>query len=231
MSSELRAKARGPRLDLMTSRSGPTARAIRIATDDETRVLRDISQGRRSAGLSQRELGRACGLTRSQIARMEAGSRHGTIRELACVGAAVGLDVRLRAYPAGDPIRDAGQVRLLERLRTRLHPTLRWSTEVPLPIEGDLRAWDAVIRGTDWRLPVEAETALDDLQATERRVALKRRDGEADHVILLVADTRRNRRALAAAPGAFPDLPLRTREILAALGTGSRPKGSGIVIL
>jgi len=145
--------------------------------------------------------------------------------------AVVGLDLALRAYPAGDAIRDAGQVRLLERLRSRLHPSLRWSTEVPLPIEGDLRAWDAMIRGTDWRLPVEAETALDDIQATERRLTLKRRDGEADHVILLVADTRRNRRALAAAPGAFAELPLRTREILADLARGTHPGGSGIVIL
>jgi len=102
---------------------------------------------------------------------------------------------------------------------------------VPLPIEGDLRSWDTMIRGTHWRLPVEAETALDDIQATERRLTLKRRDGEADHVILLVADTRRNRRALAAAPGAFAELPLRTREILADLARGTHPGGSGIVIL
>jgi hypothetical protein len=50
-------------------------------------------------------------------------------------------------------------------------------------------------------------------------------------VILLVADTPRNRRALAAAPAAFGDLPLRTREILAALRDGRDPGGSGIVIL
>ena len=143
----------------------------------------------------------------------------------------MGLDVRLRAWPAGDPIRDAGQIRLLERLRARLHPSLRWSTEVPLPIEGDLRAWDAMIRGTGWRLPVDAESALDDLQAVERRLALKVRDGGADHVILLVSDTRRNRRALASAPGAFADLTLRTRAILNALGSGVHPGGSGIVIL
>jgi hypothetical protein len=152
-------------------------------------------------------------------------------RELACVGAAVGLDVRLRAYPAGDAIRDVGQQRLLERLRVRLHPTLGWSTEVPLPIEGDLRAWDAMIRDSGWRLPVDAETVLDDLQAVERRLALKRRDGGVDHVILLVSDTRRNRRALASAPGAFADLPMRTREILRALARADDPRGIGIVIL
>jgi hypothetical protein len=143
----------------------------------------------------------------------------------------VGLELALRAYPAGDPLRDRAQLALLERFRPRLHPSLGWSTEVPLPIDGDLRAWDAMIRGTGWRVPLDAETALDDLQAVERRLTLKVRDGGIDHVILLVADTRRNRRALASAPGAFADLPLRTREILNALGSGVHPGGSGIVIL
>jgi transcriptional regulator with XRE-family HTH domain len=210
---------------------GPVRRAARIAAEDEARVRTDLIRARQGSGLSREILGRACGLSRTIVERIESGTRPTTVREYAALGAGVGLDVRLRAYPAGDPIRDAGQQRLLERLRLRLHPSLRWSTEVPLPIEGDLRAWDAMIRGTDWRLPVEAETALDDIQATERRLTLKRRDGEADHVILLVADTRRNRRALAAAPGAFAELPLRTREILADLARGTHPGGSGIVIL
>ncbi|HEX2756761.1 MAG TPA: helix-turn-helix transcriptional regulator [Candidatus Limnocylindrales bacterium] len=215
----------------MTTRHGPVARAVERALEDEARVRADLARARRGSGISREIVGKACGLSRTGIERIESGTRRSTIRELAAFGAVVGLDVRLRAFPAGDPIRDAGQVRLLERLRVRLHPSLRWSTEVPLPMEGDLRAWDAVIRGRAWRLPVEAETVLDDVQATERRLALKQRDGGEDHVILLVADTRRNRRALAAAPGAFADLPMRTREILAALGDGRRPAASGIVIL
>jgi hypothetical protein len=182
--------------------------------------------------LSLRAVGDGTGIDHARIWRFERGSfGELTVPDLAAIGAAVGLDVRLRAYPAGDPIRDAGQVRLLERLRVRLHPSLGWSTEVPLPIEGDLRAWDALIRGRGWLRPVEAETVLDHLQATERRLALKQRDGGEDHVILLVADTRRNRRALEAAPGAFANLPLRGRAILGSLGRGDDPGGGGIVIL
>ena len=137
----------------------------------------------------------------------------------------------MRAFPAGDPLRDAGQLRLLERLRDRLDPALTWRTEVPLPIDGDRRAWDALIVGRGWRTAVEAETVLDDFQAVERRVAVKSRDGGIDHVIVLVAETRRNRRALAAAHGAFPDFSRDARGVLRDLGAGRDPGCSAIVIL
>jgi transcriptional regulator with XRE-family HTH domain len=216
----------------MGTKSGVADRARRRINEDERRVRADIAAARRNAGVSQDAIGAACGISGSAEGRIETGvTRTVDLRTLAAMAAAVGLDVRLRAYPAGDPIRDAGQIRLLERLRARIHPSLRWLTEVPLPIDGDLRAWDALIRGDAWRIAVEAETVLDDLQAQERRLALKRRDGGEDHVILLVADTRRNRRALASAPGAFADLPLGTREILVALRKGRNPGASGIVIL
>lgn len=215
----------------MTNRYGPVARALGRAVEDETRVRSDLIRARRASGLSRADVGNACGLSRTGVQRLEAGTRRSTVPELAAYGAAVGLDVRLRAYPAGDPIRDVGQQRLLERLRSRLHPSLRWSTEVPLPIEGDLRAWDAVIRGDGWRLAVEAETVLDDLQALERKLSLKQRDGGDAHVLLLLADTKRNRRALAAAPTAFSGQGRDARATLRRLATGREPAGSALVML
>ena len=107
--------------------------------------------------------------------------------------------------------------------------------EVPLPIEGDLRAWDAEIRGREprpWRARIEAETRIADGQALERKLALKLRDDPGGHLILLVADTRANRRALAAlGPGLREMLPLGAREVLGALDAGREPAGSGIVML
>jgi transcriptional regulator with XRE-family HTH domain len=200
--------------------------------EDDRRVRADIAAARRNAGLSLDAVGAACGISGSAAGRIECGiTQIVDVRTLAAIAAAVGLELRLRAFQAGDPIRDAGQARLLVRLRARLHPSLGWSTEVPLPIPGDRRAWDAVVRGRPWQIGVEGETVMDDVQALERRLALKRRDAGIDHVILLVADTARNRRALTSAPAAFADLPLRTREILAALRNGRDPGGSGIVIL
>ena len=158
-----------------------------------------------------------------------------SLQELGAWCAVVGLELRIRTYPAGDPLRDRAQLALLERLRSRVHPSLRWRTEVPLPIEGDLRAWDAEIRGRDprpWRARVDAETRIADGQALERRLGLKIRDDPEGHLILLVADTRANRRALAAlAPGLRTMLPLAPREILTALDAGREPRASGIVVM
>ena len=215
----------------MTNRDGPVARAIRVANDDVRRVTADLARARRGAGLSRDVVGRAAGMTRSSLERLENGARSASVRELACVGAVVGVDVRLHAYPAGDPIRDAGQLRLLRRLRARLHPSLGWRTEVPLPIDGDRRAWDAVISGSGWRIGVEAETVVDDLQALERRLNLKRRDGRVDDVILLIADTRRNRRALATRDEAFGDLAGVPRTTLLALAAGRRPSAGAVIQL
>ncbi len=50
-------------------------------------------------------------------------------------------------------------------------------------------------------------------------------------MILLVADTARNRQALAAAPGAFSELPRRSRDILGALRDGRDPGMSGLILL
>jgi transcriptional regulator with XRE-family HTH domain len=216
----------------MGTRSGAADRARRRIAEDDRRVRADIAAARRNAGVSQDALGAVCGISGSAAGRIETGvTGIVDLRTLAAMAAGVGLELRLRAYPAGDAIRDVGQQRLLERLRRRMHPSLRWATEVVLPIGGDLRAWDAVIRGDGWRLAVEAETVLDDIQALERKLALKQRDGRIDHVILLVADTPRNRRALGGAPAAFATFSRDSRAMLRALREGRDPDCSGIVIL
>jgi hypothetical protein len=69
------------------------------------------------------------------------------------------------------------------------------------------------------------------MQAVERRLALKQRDGQVDHVVLVVADTRRNRRALASAPAAFPGFGRDARRVLRDLTGGMDPGMSAIVLL
>jgi transcriptional regulator with XRE-family HTH domain len=163
---------------------------------------RELHEARIDRAVSLAELGRVADLSPSQISRIERGLiRNLAIPTIARLLAAVGLDIVARAYPAGEPIRDAAHARLLASLHGRLHRSLAWRTEVPLPIRGDLRAWDAVIGGPGWRARVECETRPRDLQALERRLALKQRDGGMDFIILLLRDSAHNRELLRHAPG------------------------------
>jgi transcriptional regulator with XRE-family HTH domain len=189
-----------------------------------------------AAGLSLRTAAAASGSSRSQLCRFERGELDRvSIQDLGAWFSVLGQDLSLKTYPAGDPIRDRAQLALLERLRVRLHPGLRWRTEVPLPIEGGLRAWDAEIRPPPparWRVRIEAETRISDGQALERKLALKLRDDPGGHLVLLVSDTRGNRRALSALDaGLTALLPFDTRVILAALAHGDEPNGNGIVVI
>ena len=220
----------------MSTRERMVNRSRRRCRDAVRRVADDGRLARIGAGLSQGEVGRAIGASHARVGRLERGEvEFPDIAFLGAYCAAVGLDLTVRAYPAGDPIRDRAQLALLERLRARVHPSLRWRTEVALPIEGDLRAWDAEIRGrvpAPWRARVEAETRIADGQALERRLGLKIRDDPDGHVILLVSDTRANRAALRLlTEGLRHALPLRTREIMASLAVGQEPRGSGIVVM
>jgi transcriptional regulator with XRE-family HTH domain len=193
----------------------------------------ELREARLGAGPSLREVAAAVGISTSELSRIEHGqARRVPYATLVAIAAVLGLDLPLRVFPSGEPIRDAAQVALLAKLRVVLPSTLGWSTEVPLNIPGDRRAWDAVIEGRGWRLPVEAETRLRDVQACSRRIALKRRDDATATVILLVADTRHNRHVLRlAAADLAAEFPTPGRAALAALTNGERPSGSAIVRL
>jgi transcriptional regulator with XRE-family HTH domain len=193
----------------------------------------EVRLARRGAGVSIRAAAASVGMSESMFGRIERGQLpRVTVAQLALACAAVGLKFAARPYPDADPVRDAGQANLLRRMRDRIHRDATWGTEVPVPIPGDLRAWDAQCRLMDVVIGIEAEMRLDDLQALERRIALKRRDSGIDIVILLIADTLGNRRRLADHRDALrPSFPLDTRAVLAALGSGRPPAASGIVVL
>ena len=184
--------------------------------------------------MSYAELGRALGVSGQFVGRICRGSvRHVSAARLAELAALVGLELVGRTYPGATPLRDAGHAALLGRLRARLAPALVWRTEVPVvAIAGapDQRAWDATISGDGWLVGVEAETRVSDFQALERRLALKRRDGGLDVVVLLLNDTAHHQRLLASL-GTHSTFPTSARVALLALGRGSQPPGSAIVSL
>lgn len=183
--------------------------------------------------LTQDDVARAVGVSRSELSRIERGLIVNVpVPLLARMHAAVGLELAVRSYPGSFVMRDAAHAALLERLHGRLHHTLRWRTEVPLPIPGDLRAWDAMILAPDWRMGVEAEMAPRDIQALDRRLSLKQRDANVAEIVLLLPPTRHNRSLLRAHGEILSQrFPIPGGRALELLGAGAPPGGSAMIVL
>ena len=194
---------------------------------------REIRLARRSLGLSQAVVAEAIGLSGPTLSRLERGIAPAVpLITLARACEIVGLELSARAFPGGRPIRDARHGRLLGRFHGRLHSSLGWGTEVPLPGTGDPRAWDGMVSGSGWRYGTEAELNPIDGQALLRRLNLKRRDGRVDGVLLLLPDTRASRafrREFAELLEA--DFPVPGIRALKLLSIGADPGGSAIIVL
>jgi transcriptional regulator with XRE-family HTH domain len=203
------------------------ARKLTASLGEEIRVART------GAGLAQRDAATAAGMSHSQFGRIERGMLPRLTFDQACrAGVAVGLRYAGRMYPGGDPVRDAGQLRLLERFVGLLPPLARVDREVPLPIPGDRRAWDALVALGGRRAGCEAETRLGDIQALERRLGLKLRDGSVDLLLLVVADTAHNRETLDRHRDALRSLlPLDNAQVRRALRDQRLPAASGLIIV
>ena len=92
--------------------------------------------------------------------------------------------------------------------------------------------WDGQVGGPDWRLGVEAETRPTDLQALQRRLALKLRDGGVDALILLLSDTLHNRELLRAHGDELVErFPVPGRRAMELLAAGVHPGGNSIVLM
>ncbi len=184
------------------------------------------------AGISQDALAAAAGVSKAEISRIERGEAPWlTVVDASTLLGIVGLELWARAYPAGPPLRDRGHLRLLSDFDLRLPARVGRVREWPIPIPGDQRAIDLLLTGLPVLVGVEAETVLDDLQALEREIRLKQRDGRLDRIILLVRGSHRNRRILAQADALRQAFPLSTRAVMAALARRDDPGADGIVLL
>jgi hypothetical protein len=179
------------------------------------------------------DVGRAIGRSAAWISRAERGLVASIgFDDLIVLSAAVGLKLWATTFPAERAIHDAPQLNLLRRFRARVGEGWRWSFEVIIPIAHDLRAADAVLESGAVRVMVEAFTRLADAQAQLRAVQLKARDLGINRVVIVVAATSVNRRALAEAASVIAaDFPLGTRATLAALAAGRDPGANGIVVV
>jgi transcriptional regulator with XRE-family HTH domain len=219
----------------MASREDPIVTAHRRIAEDLQAVTGDLRGTRYEIGLSQELVAHRAGVSRSELSRIERSAvATAVIDRLASVAAVLGMRLRINLYPEGEPLRDRVQAPGLELVRKRLHPSMAWRSEVVLPGQGDRRAWDAVAideeriwTGFEWISRVGAIDAM--LRRTNQK---QRDDPRISRVVLVIADTRRNRAALRLALAAVREgFPLGTRDVLTALAAGHAPALNGIVLL
>jgi transcriptional regulator with XRE-family HTH domain len=210
-------------------------RGTRLARRHTGEIADEFRERRLALGESQEHVADACQMSRVHYGQIENGQVPKlTILEVDRIASVLGLAPSIRLYPAGPAVRDAGQLLRLQAFLDDVRPPLSYRIEVPLPPRDDRtdqRAWDAVLYGGGVRTAIELEMRLRDVQALLRRIDLKRRDDPTESFVLLVADTRNNRRVLAEFANLFADLPrLRPSVVHSALASGSHP-ATGILLI
>lgn len=214
-------------------RTNALAEADQLAAWMRVAAGRELRLARHNAGLTTRTAAARVGWSKAKVSRIERGiSRTVTLADLARFAGVVGLKLSLRFFPSGHALRDAGQVELLAALNARMHPRWRSAQEVPMPIAGDLRAADQLSSIPGCRVMIEAYRWFGDNQAQTRAARTKQRDLGADRLILLIEDTRANRRALVAmGDDVRRSLSISQRAAMAALAAGRDPGGDAIILL
>lgn len=206
--------------------------AIRRSRHDTVELGQELADARRLSGASQAEVAKALGWSASKVRRIERGQRASVSHlELACFASVVGLRYSGRLFVGTTRLRDATQLAMINGYR-QFADRHGWSCRIeqPMPISGDLRAFDVVLRRGKLAVAHEFVSRVSNVQAQVRPLLQKQRDAGADCLVLVVRDTNENRRAVRAAGAVLVDLfPLGTRGVLAAIRRGERPTANGLV--
>ena len=218
---------------MAANRSSPLHEATLQASWLLLRIGRELRLARIAAGMTQEQVAARLRTSKAHVSRVE----RAQVAHLSIVGVgrhagAVGLRLSAQLFPGARRVLDAPQLALLKGFRDRLIGTWTWKLEVPMPMPRDLRAVDALLAHGDLKIAVEAITRLSDVQAQLRAAQLKRRDIGATRLLLLVADTNANRRAIAEArPMLDTGLLTGAKRILAALNAGDDPGQDCLLVL
>lgn len=199
------------------------------------RTVNDLRDRRIVLGVSQTFMAEQLGCSQPHLWRIEANAAGPSLVRLAEMASVLGLELSVGLHEIGDPIRDKGQQALGHRFDSILSPLWRMTNETLLPMPGDLRSWDKLLRLTvepHQRIGVDLETRIRDIQALVRRSRLRERDGGVDAILLVLSDSATNRRLVGELRAALgPAYAGSARPLLRALRDGSPLPGSGVILV
>ena len=196
-------------------------------------VLTELRNARHDANLSQAALAKKLGWTQTRYSRFERNADPITVEDVCLVSIVLGLKPRFDLYRVDEGLRDQGSVGLVNRFCALLSPVWSVMREAPFPNLGDFRSWDVLLRlGSSFRVGVEAETRLRELEELVRRIRQRELHGGVNEILVLLSRSghnRSNRETLRAALG--PNYLAPPGDLLAALRTGRQLPGSGVILL
>lgn len=216
----------------MPFRIRPLDEAVRRSRRDTIELGEELARARRTCGATQAEVARVLAWSPSKVRRIERGQRQSVKHlELACFASVVGLRYSGRMFPGIARLRDATQLEMVNGYRT-LAVACGWNCRIedPIPITGDLRAFDLMLRTSGPRVAHEFVSRLYDVQAQIRPILQKQRDATIGVLILVIKDNAENRRLVREAGETLRDIfPLSSRDVLLAIRERRAPIGNGIV--
>jgi len=217
----------------MTNRTRAVDEARRVWHQRRVSLGGELRTSRLTNGATQADVGTAIGLSASEISRREHGNAPNvSALSLSQHAAAVGLRLVITTYPTGSGVRDAAQLKYIHRFLERVSDRFLRELEAVIPLPGDLRAVDVVLRAAGCLIAVEVITRLGDVQAQIRLARNKARDIGATRLILAVAGTHANRRALDEARSALNGAwDLDSRRVMAALAAGRQPDHDALILI
>lgn len=192
----------------------------------------ELRNARMTCGATLAEVAQALGWSESKVGRIERGQRKSvTHLELASYASVVGLRYSGRLFVGTTRLRDATQLETINAYRSE---AVAWGwrcrIEEPLPLTGDLRAFDLMLSADRVRVAHEFISRLRDAQAQVRPILQKQRDAGVPTLVLVLRDTAENRRAVREAGPALRDVfPLSARTVMQAMRECRDPGGNGII--
>jgi transcriptional regulator with XRE-family HTH domain len=189
-----------------------------------------------SAGATQRQIAARAGVAQSLVSRVSTGL---VVPDLAVADAlttAVGHLLTITLVPSkGLRLRDSGQLRLADTIKSQAHHRWRVQLELPVGRPPDLRAADLVLEQPAEILDIEIERWLRDFQAQLRRAQLKRlalaeRLERPVRLVLAVRDSATTRRIVSEhTPLIRTAFPVSPRRVWAAIRTGELLGGDALI--
>lgn len=217
----------------MATRETPAERGRRRGEQLVGRLLNELRTARIAADVSQKAIAATLGWSQTEYWRFE--NRHTVITSVVDIAAAasvLGLEFAAGLHQLGESIRDKGHQALIARFRAQLSGAFKVLAEVPLPMPGDRRSWDLLLRLPTQLIGVEAETRIRDMQRLVRHVHQRERDGGVDAIVVLLAATRTNRELVDVLRVALgPTYATSPRQLLWSLRSGQPLSGSGVVLI